>query len=198
MLENKTKIGLIALTIALFTSAFLIGFNAGINYYRTANLNVEVESGYCAHIIVWLEKADGTKILIKDGVALNNAGVLTNQGKDFIEGKLGDPSYGSNDKFVVYIAVSNDTSSPDADWTAIPDEINSGGLQRAQGTYQSTGTGQWQISVQFTASASFINVQLTGLYWDASGNTLFASDTFAPVSLNANDKLTITWVITVS
>ncbi|MEM2568191.1 MAG: hypothetical protein QXH20_06970, partial [Candidatus Bathyarchaeia archaeon] len=65
-------------------------------------------------------------------------------------------------------------------------------------TYSDNGDGSWKITKTFTATQSFTGVQLTGLYWAASGSYLLAADTFSPVNLNANDQLTVTWTITVS
>jgi len=181
------------MAVAIIAS-FQLGQAEG--YRRAASLHIDVGTGYCAHIIVKVERADGTVELIKDGVAINNAGVLTNIGKDWIEDQLGDTPSTDPAK---WISLSSDSSTPSATWTQIPNELTSDGLSRAEGTYSSTGTGQWKIEYQFTATGTVSNVQLTGLNWAASGdNNLLCADTFTPVTLNNGDKLTVTWTITVS
>ena len=46
-----------------------------------------------------------------------------------------------------------------------------------------------------------MDVQLTGLNWDVTDDSnmdLLAADTFAAVTLENGDKLTVTWTITVT
>jgi len=113
--------------------------------------------------------------------------------------KLSNTGFADNNKFVVYISLSNASGTPSAAWTQLPGELTTGGLARAEGTFTQTGTGQWEITVTFTASESVSNVRLTGLHWDASGDgNLFAADQFTPVNLEPGDKLTITWVVIVT
>lgn len=142
-----------------------------------------------------LKRADGTVVLVKNGTLTGNAGVLTTIGKNWIEDQLGD-SPGTDP--AKWIALSTSTQTPNASWASIPDEITTGGLARAAGTYSDNGDGSWKITKTFTATQSFTGVQLTGLYWASTGSYLLAADTFTPVNLNANDQLTVTWTITVS
>jgi hypothetical protein len=158
---------------------------------RDATLSIDI-STYSFHVTTEIQRAGEDESTFWS----HHAGVLTNIGADWIEDQLGDsPSTQPAD----YISLSTDATSPVATWTQIISEIASGGLSRAQGTYASTGTGQWTISYQWTASATHTNVQLTGLQYGSSGdNNLLAADTFTPVTLNSGDKLTVTWTITVS
>lgn len=198
---NRKKLGAVSLTlVALVTIIAVIFFQFGVTYQRQAELNISVETGYCMHIQVWVTRADGTTELIKDGVALDNVGTLTTIGKNYIEGKLGNSTYDDNTAFADDISVSSDTGSPSAAWTQIPVEITTGGLARASGAYASTGDGVWTISYQFTATTTHTAVQLTGLQWKLTpaDNNLLGADTFTPVTLNDQDKLTVTWTITVS
>ena len=181
---------LLGVVLGVYALAFLHGY-----YYRGATLHLHVGTGYCAHIEVVLKRADGTEILIKNGTATGNAGVLTNIGKDWIENQLGNSPSTTAAQF---IALSTDTSTPSASWTAIPNEITTGGLARAQGTYSDNGVGSWKITKTFTATSSFTGVQLTGLYYASTGSTLLAADTFTSVNLNPGDQLTVTWTVTVS
>ncbi|MHA1829056.1 MAG: hypothetical protein ACTSX6_10475 [Candidatus Heimdallarchaeaceae archaeon] len=128
----------------------------------------------------------------------HHAAVLTNIGKDFIEGKLGDSSFGNNTKFAVYISLSNSTQTPSATWTVLPGEITTGGMSRAAGTYQSTGTGQWNITHTFSPTESN-STRLVGLHWDSSGDgNLLAADTITAINYQSGDSVQITWSISVS
>lgn len=98
-----------------------------------------------------------------------HAMTLTNTGKDFIEGKLGDNSFANTTGFADYIGMSNDSSAFSATWTTLPSEITTAGLTRAQGTYVSTGTGTWNCSKAFSVTATEAT-KLYGLYWN-SGTT---------------------------
>lgn len=176
----------------------LFSYNYGISVYRRyATLDIQVETGYCMHINVYVQRAGSDEIItIKDGVALDNAGVLTTIGLNWIEDQMGDSPSTDPAKWV---SLSLDVGSPAAGWTQIPTEIAAGGLTRAAGTYTSTGDGVWTIDYQWTASTTHTDVQLTGLQYAVSGdNNLLGADTFTPVTLNNGDKLTVTWTITVS
>ena len=83
-------------------------------YERNAELQLEVESGYCAHITIVVDRVDGTREVIKDGVLLNNAGTLTTIGKDWIEDQLGDSPSTDPAK---WISVSADAGSSAVGWT---------------------------------------------------------------------------------
>jgi len=194
---KRNAIIILSITIVclLLGNAYLLVEST--NYRRSAGLELEVETGYCMHINVYVQRAGSDEIItIKDGVLLNNAGVLTTIGKDWIEDQMGDSPSTDPAK---WISLSLDTGTPAAGWTEIPVEIVAGGLVRGAGTYTSTGAGVWTIHYEFTATATHTDVQLTGLQWAVSGDSnLLGADTFTPVTLNDQDKLTITWTITVS
>lgn len=195
-MNGKIKLGaIVVVSIAVLLGVFVAGFWYASYYTRYASIDFDVGL-HSFHIQVWVERADGTTELIKDGVLINNAGVLTTTGKNWIEDQLGDSPSTDPAK---WISLSTNSTSPSVAWTQIPQEIVSGGLERAAGTYASTGDGNWTISYQFTASDTHTDVRLTGLQWASSGdNNLLASDTFTPVTLNSGDKLTITWTCSVS
>lgn len=122
--------------------------------------------------------------------------VVTNIGLDKIELELGDA--GTTDE-ANYISLTESATSPSASWTILPSEIASGGLTRALGTYDSTGTGAWRIQKTFTASASF-TVRTAGLNWASSGdNNLLAAVAFGTVAtLASGDTLNVTWTCSVT
>jgi len=194
---NMKRFGVISIALfALFVFAIVTSYQLGVKEaLRQASVNIDVGT-YSIHVTVWIQRAGESEPTFWS----HHSGVLTNVGKDFIEGKLGNSAFANATSYAVYISLSSDTSAPSSSWINIPAEITSGGLERAAGTYQSTGTGVWTISHQFTASATQTNVQLTGLNWNSGANTgsLMCSDTFTAVTLNSGDKLTITWTITVS
>ena len=187
---NKTRLGLISFgLIALISITCLLSFNQS----KLTGTTIEL---YDIHVTVILKRFDEEPFVIKDGVFLDNAGVVTTIGKNWVEDQLGDSP--STDP-AEWISVSSSSDAPSSAWTEIPDEISSGGLFRGAGTYASTGDGTWTIEYEFTASATHIDVQLTGLQYGSSGdNNLLVSDTFAVVTLNDLDTLTVTWTITLS
>ena len=129
-----------------------------------------------------------------------SSNLVVDIGKEQIEAQLGIGG-AANDDPSNWISLSSDTGTPAAGWLVIPAEINTaGGLDRAQGTYGSTGTGAWEITKQFTADTTYTDVQLTGLHWgDIGTNNLLAANEFTtPVTLNNGDTLTVTWQLSVS
>lgn len=191
---SKKKWAVVSMILVAIIVIAVVSFQYGIIYQRNAVLNLDVGT-MSFHMHAEVEFANGT--IVDLGY---HAGVLTTIGKNYIEGKLGDSAYGDNTAFADDISVSTSTSTPNVAWTEIPTEITTGGLERASSTYTSTGDGVWTISHEFTASATHTAVQLTGLQWKLTplDGTLLGADTFAAVTLNSGDKLTVTWTITVS
>lgn len=152
---------------------------------------------------VWYWGATGRMTTNVDGsfnIAWSrHAGVLTTIGKNWIEDQISDSPSATP---AAYIALSRNVTAPNAAWTIIPAEINTGGgLDRTVGTYTSTGNGVWTVAKQFTADAGYTAVQLTGLQWsdtDAEDNTLLCADTFTATTLAVGDKITVTWTLSVS
>ena len=196
---NRKKLAYLSIVAIVLGLAFSnIYLTKKLTQYEVdAELILEIETGYCAHITVTVQRAGSDVIeLIKDGVAINNAGTLTTLGKNWIEDQLGDSP--STDP-AEWISLSLNVSAPAAGWTEIPNEIVANGLERAASTYTSTGNGVWTIAHQWTASDAHVAVQLTGLqYANAGDNNLLCADTFAAVTLASGDKLTVTWTITVT
>ena len=139
------------------------------------------------------DEATGTYVLFYRDESSN---LMVTIGFDWVEDQLGDSP--SNDP-AKWISLSLSTSSPAAGWTQIPTEIAADGLSRASGTYSSTGVGTWTIIAEFNATATHIDVQLTGLQSaDTGDGNLVAANTFTPVTLNNGDALTITWTMELS
>ena len=92
-----------------------------------------------------------------------------------------------------YIALSDDMASPASGWTSIPNEITTGGLARAAGTYAGDGTGVCKVTHTFTASATHIDVQLMWLLDAASSGNLYFAATITTATLISGDQLTAEW-----
>lgn len=120
---------------------------------------------------------------------------VVNIGKEFLE----DLMCSTNSSVADYISLSTNSTAPDVAWTQIPDEITTGGLNRQQGTITDTGTGTWNVTKEFTATATHTDVQLTGLQWASSGDgNLYAANQFTAVTLQSGDKIKVTWQMTAS
>lgn len=97
-----------------------------------------------------------------------------------------------------YISLSND-ATPLTSWTKLPGEITGSGLARATGTVTSLNQTAYEVSYEWTASAA-ADVQCTGLHWDStvdSSGNLLAAASISSVSLQANDKLQVTWTVNI-
>jgi hypothetical protein len=122
---------------------------------------------------------------------------VVNQGKDWVEQQLFNPSATQK---AIYLACSNDSSSVSTIWTALPNEITTGGLARAAGTYTSTGVGAANVTYTFSVTAT-ASTKLYGVYWDSYSNnvnSLIAAEqqgTANQKNLNSGDqlKLTVQW-----
>lgn len=124
--------------------------------------------------------------------------LITDAGKDFIKQQaFGTASSGT----AQYIALSTDSTPPSASDTTLVREITSQGLERAQGTVTSGGTGQITISKTFTmtsgANPSF-TINKAGLF-NSSGDTLVAVALINnPPTLQEGDSITINWQINIT
>ena len=119
---------------------------------------------------------------------------VVDQGKDWIEQQLFNPNASQK---ALYIGVSNDSSSVDTSWTALPNEITSAGLSRKEGTYTSTGVGSANVTVTFSVTGT-ASTKLYGIYYSLTGNTLIAAEQQGEANQkNLNDgdtlKITVMW-----
>lgn len=168
----------------------VLSFQYGI-YKRQATLGIDVGVS-SIHVTVYVQRIGDEEPVYWD----HHAGTLTVIGKNWIEDQLGDSPSTDPAK---WISLSSSTASPLDSWTQIPSEITTGGLERAVGTYASTGDGVWTLTYQWTASATHNDVQLTGLqYGDTGDGNLLGADTFSPLTLSSGEKLTVVYTITVS
>jgi hypothetical protein len=138
-------------------------------------------------------------IIIRGGVVIYNhttKNFITNIGLDYCKQQLGGtPTTDS----AHYISLSASTQAPLQSWTILPDEMVTGGLERAAGVYASLGNGQWKIEKVFTATAPVTGIQISGLHWALSGDSnLFAVTTMPAAALQTNDQLVIQWTVTIA
>ena len=129
-----------------------------------------------------------------------HAGSLTTQGKNFIEGKLGDKTFADNNHYAIYGSLSCAADAFNAAWIDIVGEITIDGLERAEMTYASTGNGVWTLTKQWTSSGTHTNVQRIGINFDSAANdgSLVWADTISVITLTSGDKITIVATTTVT
>ncbi len=130
-------------------------------------------------------------------LALNKENLLTQDGRDHIHEGIYTVTTGTARAFN-FMALSFSTDTPATNHTAIDAEIATGGLTRVQATNLShvNDTNESEIEHVFTASATFSQVQLSGIFNAVSSVTLGHENTFTPADLEINDTLTVTWTIT--
>jgi hypothetical protein len=189
--SNRSAIMMTAIPAAM--GALLLGLivSGPAVSYGTATETTSDSVGPHGYVVVTVDR-EGQEIY-----RYENHNLITNAGKDFISAQIGSTSPGSNG--ANYIALTTNAAAPAATDTTLTGEITTGGLQRQQGVYAHTnGQSTFTISKTFTANATQTNVQKAGLFTASSGGTMMAENTFSPVSLAANDQLTITWTITLS
>lgn len=131
--------------------------------------------------------------------------MLTNAGRDFVAGCLGDRS-GSRPAAADYLALTANSTSPVATDTTLTGEIAtaSGGLIRAQATYAHTGgAATYTLTRTYTANGNDalpVTVAKVGVFNASSAGTLAWETllgTTATISASG-DSLTVTETITVS
>jgi hypothetical protein len=164
------------------------------SYYRDTALTIDVAT-HSFHIRAYVDFADGTH---KD--LGYHAGNLTTAGKNFIEGVLGNDAFANATHYIQFASLTNSTTAYSAAWINIPNEIVTGGLERAEMTYASTGDGVWTLTYQWTATLANSGVQRVGFNWDSVANdgSLAWTDVFDSVNLGIGDKLTVTGTTTVT
>ncbi|MDH7607712.1 MAG: hypothetical protein QHH12_08185 [Candidatus Bathyarchaeota archaeon] len=100
---------------------------------------------------------------------------------------------------VKYISLSNDASASQT-WTKLPNEANTYGATRAEGTVSNlwlyNGDAAYNVTKKFTFTGD-ITLQAVGAHWDGtplSNNNMYSCANFAQTTFGNNWNLTITWV----
>lgn len=190
---NQTPV--IALTLVIAAG---VGFSAG-NLGSSGN---SMDSGLEWSNQITIEK-NGEQV-----DQFHNA--LTNQGRNYIAGKLfnvtantGDATETTNN--FAWIAVGNGTGvEPSFKQLGDgPGEINSANLSRSLADTYSYSSPTYTLEKKFTTelSSGNITVNTTGLYFDSYGsdqNSLISGGNFTEATLKDGDKLTVTHEITIS
>jgi hypothetical protein len=119
--------------------------------------------------------------------------LITNNGKNLIKQDM----MGTATVTLNQIAIANNTVAQSASDTTLQGEWTTCGLAKATGTLTDIGVGNWSINYQWTSTCNNAIVNATGIY-DSVSNTLFAETTFPTTTLQANDKINITYYTWVS
>lgn len=120
--------------------------------------------------------------------------VYTNIGKNWTRDELGNATAASTN-VAKYISLSEDSGTPLASWTQLPDELATDNLSRVAAVYAlATGNGNWTYIYTFTSTGTH-TIRQTGLHWLSSGdgNMIAAVLLSTVASLIAGDKVRITW-----
>jgi hypothetical protein len=119
----------------------------------------------------------------------------TNAGANWQADIMSDTGTPSVNTQCNYIALTDDSGSPNATDTALASEIATNGLSRKQGTYNHTSNASsYTDSAVWTATGTQAS-QKAGMLTTSSGGTLCFESTYTAVTLNDTDTLTLTWTI---
>ncbi|MEM0029334.1 MAG: hypothetical protein QW572_00520 [Candidatus Nitrosocaldus sp.] len=158
----------------------------------TSKSNVE-SAGFYDKVLVTVER--NGKVIYR----YETHNLITDAGKNFIR----DQAFGTaSSSTAQYIALSTDSTAPNASDTTLAGEITSQGLERAQGTATPGSTGQITISKTFTMTSganSTFTINKAGLFNSSSGGILVAVALISnPPTLQAGDSITINWQINIT
>lgn len=176
-------------TLAVVSLVFILGFTIGVavnplRMHFDPKVNVEM----------YITKGEGTGV----STTLTSGNLITDIGENF----AGNATFGLDANSTSWaISLSNDGSASAA-WTELPVEIAANGFTRAVGANVGPfdNSGDWALNVTHTFTCTGTQqLQTAGLQWDdtaSSDNNLFAAADFTQTTFNADDTLTVTWVIT--
>ena len=162
--------------------------------FSTNNISLSEESkdgiNYEATVCRQITRADGT---IEPTECSHN--LLTNAGANASRDLLGNVGGAAFD-WIGLCNASITCATPAITDTTLSNEITTGGLDRAQGTYAVVaGAGNWTISKTFTADSDNILTNSTGLFNATSGGTMLAENSFTLATLQTDDTIALTWQI---
>lgn len=131
-------------------------------------------------------------------VVFGEPNLITDIGADRLRGFLNGSVISG--ETIANMSLSDDGSAASAAWTELPVEIAANGLERATGTMANNGTGAFNITYTWTASASQ-DCQLIGTHWDDTGEldgNLFSALKFTQQTLLVNDELEAVYSVEIS
>jgi hypothetical protein len=143
-------------------------------------------------------KYDGVVCVYKNNQLVEcKHNLITNLGLNLIKTTAGQGTAMAVTKIAVANATGTAQSATD---TSLTGEWASCGLTATTGTYvNQAGNGQWNITYQWTQTGcSDVLVNGTGLYNATGASQLFAETSFSAVTLQANDRINVTWGLVVS
>lgn len=181
--KKKACLAATALTIVIVASAYLIGYHQGQN-----SIQQKVKLTNIVNFAV-----------IRNGTTVYNYtthNVLTTIGARLVRNILGFDN--ETLRQVKYVSLSPDTS-PSKTWTKLPNEYTQGGLERKAGTPTVIDATNFQVSAEFVSSISTI-VKCTGLHWSGtsgSDGNLWAAAQIPPCTIEPNDRIEVTWIISI-
>jgi len=141
--------------------------------------------------------------IVRDGKIIlseSSHNLLMDIGAEYVEDGLTNSTYINVEGIPTYISLSSNATAVAATDTIILEEITAGGLERALGTITDNANGNWSVAHEFTATATHVSVQKTGLNWKSgdTDNCLLAQNTFLSTTLGSDDRITVTWTLTVT
>ncbi|MEM4449327.1 MAG: hypothetical protein QXQ33_00685 [Nitrososphaerota archaeon] len=190
---NKRQVVVIAALAILTTMLILLPLMSKVR------IVVEIDDGLSARDSFGQNQPINVNVYVyKNGELVGKAhNIITNVGIKLFRDAIHVSNKTASDK-ARYMALSIDSTSPSYTDTTCPNEITSGGLERANATVTTqSGPQNGDITIRventFTATSSFNNIQKACLFTQLSGGTLYAEATFSPVSLQPDEQLTIRW-----
>ena len=123
--------------------------------------------------------------------------LLTTDGRDFFHDQVYTNTTAGT-RGANFIALTTDDTGAAAGDTTLPDEIATGGLERAvaTGITHTNDTNVTTLVKTFTASATHTAVQMSGTFNASSGGILAHEAVFTAVTLVSSDTLQVTWTLT--
>ena len=123
--------------------------------------------------------------------------LLTTDGRDFFHDQVYTNTTAGT-RGANFIALTTDETGAAAGDTTLPDEIATGGLERAvaTGITHTNDTNVTTLVKTFTASATHTAVQMSGTFNASSGGILAHEAVFTAVTLVSSDTLQVTWTLT--
>jgi len=188
---DKSLLGILGLVLFIVSVSAI--FSTQVNVINPSGKGLKYGSNVCVH---------------KNGELVQcGPNTLTNAGMNFIEDQLISSTV-SNISFIALCNTSNVSTDGGGDGckqvttasTVLNGEYQTCGLERAQGTYASEGTGNFSYAYTFTSGCNNLVTNGTGLFNDTNGisGILFAANNFTSVTLQTNDQLTVTWYVWVT
>ncbi|MHA1971480.1 MAG: hypothetical protein ACTSW1_00725 [Candidatus Hodarchaeales archaeon] len=187
---NK-KYLLLPVVMVLLGASFLAGQFTATPRFGTINSEGATHEGFACFKVI---RADGT---VEDLGCGHNT--YMNVGKNVTSSQLfSKPTAASATNIVDTIVLGNGSSAENAALTSHPGKITDCGLTEASVTWSMVpgSDGNVTASHEWTSTCDNVVVNTTGLETHAGDDKYFAGKDFtASTTLQANDKLNVTWYV---